>query len=95
MFLLSARLGEVFHYLVAHEAFQGLQGRLLTTRLGAYSIRRGLGDRRSVAQTLELLMQPACRLVVFPEGGCSFQNDTVMPFRGGVDLSGHNPPVEL
>jgi hypothetical protein len=83
MFLLSARLGEVFHYLVAYEAFLGLQGRLIQG-LGAYSIRRGLGDRRSVAQTLELLMQPACRLVIFPEGGCSFQNDTVMPFRNGA-----------
>lgn len=83
MFLLSARLGEVFHYLVAYEAFLGLQGRLLQ-RLGAYSIHRGLGDRRSVAQTVELLMQPACRLVIFPEGGCSFQNDTVMPFRSGA-----------
>ncbi len=83
MFLLSARLREVFHYLVAYEAFPGLQGRLLQG-MGAYSIRRGLGDRRSVAQTLELLMQPACRLVIFPEGGCSFQNDTVMPFRSGA-----------
>lgn len=83
LFLLSARLGEAFNYLVAYEAFKGLQGRFLQ-RIGAYSVRRGLGDRRSLAQTLELLMQPACRLVIFPEGGCSFQNDTVMPFRVGA-----------
>lgn len=83
LFLLSARLGETFHYLVAYEAFKGLQGPLLQ-RIGAYSVRRGLGDRRSIAQTLELLTQPACRLVIFPEGGCSFQNDTVMPFRVGA-----------
>jgi len=83
VFLLSARLGEVFHYLAAIERFKGSEGRFLQT-LGAYSIRRGLADRSSVAQTLELLMQPQCRLVIFPEGGCSFQNDTVMPFRAGA-----------
>ncbi|MEM8604904.1 MAG: lysophospholipid acyltransferase family protein [Cyanobacteria bacterium P01_H01_bin.121] len=56
--------------------------------LGMYSIRRGLPDRQSVVQTLELLQQDACHLVIFPEGGCSFQNDQVMPFRtGGIDLA--------
>ncbi|WP_416666004.1 1-acyl-sn-glycerol-3-phosphate acyltransferase [Egbenema bharatensis] len=35
-------------------------------------------------QTLELLLEPQCKLVIFPEGGCSFQNDTVMPFRPGA-----------
>jgi 1-acyl-sn-glycerol-3-phosphate acyltransferase len=83
IFLLSAQIKEPFHYLAAYERFQGRQGKLLQ-QLGAYSIRRGLGDRPSVAKTLELLMQPNCRLVIFPEGGCSFQNDTVMPFRVGA-----------
>lgn len=83
LFMLSARWGECLHYLAAYERFQGWQGPWLQW-LGAYSIRRGLGDRPSVAQTLELLMQPRCRLVIFPEGGCSFQNDTVMPFRSGA-----------
>jgi len=83
LFLLSTRLREIFNYLVAYENFQGLQGKLMQL-LGAYSIRRGLADRQSVAQTLKLLSSPTCRLVIFPEGGCSFQNDTVMPFRSGA-----------
>jgi 1-acyl-sn-glycerol-3-phosphate acyltransferase len=83
IFLLSTRLGEIFHYLAAYDQFRGWQGWLLQ-RMGAYSIRRGLGDRPSFAQTLDLLMQPQCRLVIFPEGGCSFQNDTVMPLRAGA-----------
>jgi 1-acyl-sn-glycerol-3-phosphate acyltransferase len=83
LFLLSARLGKPFHYLAAHERFQGIQG-WLYQQIGAYSVRRGLADRSSVAQTLQLIAQPDCRLVVFPEGGCSFQNDTVMPFRSGA-----------
>ena len=83
MFLLSARLGQLFHYIVAHDNFQGWRGKFLQWG-GAYSIRRGLGDRASITQTLKLLKQPACKLVIFPEGGCSYQNDTVTPFRSGA-----------
>jgi 1-acyl-sn-glycerol-3-phosphate acyltransferase len=87
VFLLSARLGQLFHYIIAYESFKGLVGKFLQ-QIGAYSIRRGIGDRASVVQTLKLLQQPACKLVIFPEGGCSYQNDTVMPFRvGAVELS--------
>lgn len=83
LFRLSARLGTLFHYMIAWENFRGLPGQLLQMG-GGYSIRRGVGDRASIAQTLKLLTQPACRLAIFPEGGCSFQNDTVMPFRPGA-----------
>lgn len=83
MFVLSAKLGQMFYYLAAYELFNGSLGGLFQ-RLGVYSIRRGLVDRPSIAHTLALLTQQCCRLVVFPEGGCSFQNDTVMPFRVGA-----------
>jgi 1-acyl-sn-glycerol-3-phosphate acyltransferase len=83
VFTLSARLGQLFYYIVARESFKGLQGKFLQA-IGCYSIRRGLGDRASIAQTLKLLKAPRCRLVIFPEGGCSYQNDTVMPFRAGA-----------
>ena len=87
MFLLSARIGQLFNYVVAHEAFQGWIGKLMQT-VGAYSIRRGVGDRYSIVQTLKILQQPQCKLVIFPEGGCSYQNETVIPFRSGaVELS--------
>jgi 1-acyl-sn-glycerol-3-phosphate acyltransferase len=86
-FLLTGCTGEAYHYLAAYEQFQGILGRFLQS-IGVYSIRRGVADRSSIAQTLELLSQPGCHLVIFPEGGCSFQNDTVMPFRvGGVQLA--------
>lgn len=83
MFLFSAVIQRPFSYLAAYERFGGLEGWLFQ-RIGAYSIRRGQADRDSVAQTLKLLSQPDCKLVIFPEGGCSFQNDTVMPFRPGA-----------
>jgi 1-acyl-sn-glycerol-3-phosphate acyltransferase/transcription termination factor NusB len=83
VFLLSGRLGQAFYYLVAQEQMQSKLGRFLQA-IGAYSIRRGLADRASILQTIDLLMQPDCHLVIFPEGGCSFQNDTVSPFRAGA-----------
>jgi 1-acyl-sn-glycerol-3-phosphate acyltransferase len=83
IFLFSARLGQLFHYVVAYEAFQGIIGKLLQI-VGAYSIKRGVGDRQSIKQTLQILQQPQSKLVIFPEGGCSYQNDTVMPFRSGA-----------
>ena len=87
IFLLSARTGMMFHFLAAQERFRGLEGPFIQ-RLGTYSVRRGLGDRASVAETIRLWGQPGHRLVIFPEGGCSFQNDTVMPFRaGGIQLA--------
>lgn len=82
IFNLSARLGLPFYYLSAREAFR--QRGYWLQRLGVYSIRRGMVDRASVAQTLQILTQPDCKLVIFAEGGCSFQNDTVMPFRAGA-----------
>ncbi|MDF5716568.1 MAG: 1-acyl-sn-glycerol-3-phosphate acyltransferase [Rhizonema sp. NSF051] len=83
MFVLSAQLKQTFYYLAAYELFMSSLGGIVQ-QLGVYSIRRGLVDRKSIAQTLKLLTQPGCRLVIFPEGGCSFQNDTVMPFRVGA-----------
>lgn len=83
MFLLSAQLGEIFNYLVAYENFTDQLAGFLQ-KSGCYSIRRGVGDRRSIAHTLELLKQERSRMVIFPEGGCSFQNDAIVPFRTGA-----------
>ncbi|MGD1952354.1 MAG: 1-acyl-sn-glycerol-3-phosphate acyltransferase [Leptolyngbyaceae cyanobacterium] len=82
LFSLAARVGQLWHYIVARESFKGVQGKFLQW-MGCYSIRRGLGDRASIAQTLSLLKHHQSRVVIFPEGGCSYQTDTVMPFRSG------------
>lgn len=83
VFLFSAYWKQSFYYMTAYEQFLSWKGRFFQ-QLGAYSVQRGLADRDSIAQTLELLMRHDCKLVIFPEGGCSFQNDTVMPFRPGA-----------
>lgn len=83
LFRLSAQWGTLFYYLVARDAFQGILSQFLPW-MGCYSIQRGVGDRASIAQTLQLLQEPEVKLTIFPEGGCSFQNDTVMTFRTGA-----------
>ena len=80
---ISKNMTGTFYYLAAYESFQGIVGKFLQ-QLGVYSVKRGMADRTSIAYTLELLRQPQTRLVIFPEGGCSYQNDTVMPFRPGA-----------
>ena len=82
MFLISAGF-KPLHLLGESDCFKQLL-RWMLQHLGMYSLRRGLADRASIAQTLTLLTEPDCHLVIFPEGGCSFQNDTVMPFRPGA-----------
>ncbi|MEL7224449.1 MAG: 1-acyl-sn-glycerol-3-phosphate acyltransferase [Cyanobacteria bacterium J06576_12] len=74
LFVLSARLGQMFHYIVAYEAFKGWLGGFIQ-RLGCYSIRRGLGDRTSISQTLTILKQPRCRLVVLVRAAAFGEND--------------------
>jgi 1-acyl-sn-glycerol-3-phosphate acyltransferase len=82
MFLIAAGFKPLHRLAQSRRVIEAL--RWLLRHLGMYSIRRGLADRASIAQTLTLLAEPDCHLVIFPEGGCSFQNDTVMPFRVGA-----------
>ncbi|NJN24473.1 MAG: hypothetical protein HC810_08915 [Acaryochloridaceae cyanobacterium RL_2_7] len=71
-------------------SFVGILGAIFSGGLGVYSVRRGQSDRPSMKETLSLLCQRDAHLVIFAEGGCSFQNDTVMPFRpGAIQLAFH------
>lgn len=83
MLLLSARLGQLFQCLSSYSVFKGRMGWFLQ-RIGCYSVRKGVVDRASISQTITLLKQPRCSLLIFPEGGFSYQNGTVMPFRSGA-----------
>jgi len=87
MYELSARLRKQIYFMAAYELFQGPM-RHFFQGVGAYSIRRGLVDRKSIKQTIDLLRQPGCHLGIFPEGRCSFQSDRLMEFQpGGVQLA--------
>jgi 1-acyl-sn-glycerol-3-phosphate acyltransferase len=86
LFHLAKTVRQPFSFLAAREAFDmywGFWGWLLQ-RNGAYSIIRGTADRAAFKMTRQLLAQPAAKLVVFPEGETYSQNDSLLPFHGGI-----------
>ena len=86
MYYLTRLVKQRFHFVCAREVFDmahGLWGWVIR-RLGAYSIVRGTSDRRSFKMTRQILAQPGAKLVMFPEGEVYSQNDSLLPFHGGV-----------
>ncbi len=86
LFHLSCAVGQPFLFLACREAFDplwGLWGGVIR-RVGAFSVVRGTADRASFRATRELLARPGAKVVVFPEGEVYSQNDTLLPFHGGV-----------
>ncbi len=84
---ISKVMGARFNYLAGREVFNwnhGINGFLLS-RIGAYSIVQGAGDRESMKMTRDILASPGGKLVLFPEGApTSGENDSLMPFQSGV-----------
>jgi 1-acyl-sn-glycerol-3-phosphate acyltransferase len=78
--------GEHFNFVAAREVFDydgGANGWWLQ-HLGVYSVVRGAADRESFKTTRRILSQGTKKLVLFPEGELSRQNDTVMPLESGA-----------
>lgn len=86
MFTLSCLAGEEFNFIAAREVFdwnRGFNGWLLQN-LGCYSVVRGAADRESFKCTKSLLVAGKKKLVLFPEGEISKQNDVLLPLEGGA-----------
>ncbi len=86
MFDFSRLAGESFNYVAAREVFDwdhGLNGWWLQ-HLGCYSVVRGAADRESFKMTKKVLSEGKKKLVLFPEGEISRQNDTLMPLESGA-----------
>jgi 1-acyl-sn-glycerol-3-phosphate acyltransferase len=86
MYALSRIVGEDFNFIAAREVFDwdnGLNGWWLQ-HLGCYSVVRGAADRESFKTTKRLLCEGKKKLVLFPEGEISRQNDTLMPLESGA-----------
>jgi hypothetical protein len=86
MFLFSMIVKEDFNYIAAREVFDwehGLNGWLLQ-HVGAYSVVRGAADRESFKMTRKVLSEGKKKLVLFPEGEISRQNDTLMALESGA-----------
>ncbi len=86
MFAFARLVGEDFNFLAAREVFDynfGWNGFWLQ-RLGVYSVVRGAADRESFKTTRHIIASGRKKLVIFPEGEISRQNDTLMPLESGV-----------
>lgn len=79
---LSRHMKEDFYTVCAREVFDwdfGLRGWLLQS-IGSYSVKRGKPDRHSVATTKKLLKQGEHKVVIFPEGEITGNQDDLLPF---------------
>jgi 1-acyl-sn-glycerol-3-phosphate acyltransferase len=90
MFEFGRQAGESFNFVAAREVFDynnGLNGWLLQ-KLGCYSVVRGAADRESFKTTRTILATGKKKLVLFPEGEISWQNESILPLESGaVQLS--------
>lgn len=90
MFTLSSYAHEDFNFIAAREVFDwnnGFNGWLLQ-HLGCYSVVRGAADRESFKTTKNIISSGRKKLVLFPEGEISRQNDVLLPLESGaVQLS--------
>ena len=86
MFILSCLAGEEFNFIAAREVFDwnnGMNGWFLQ-HMGVYSVVRGAVDRESFKMTKHLLVEGKKKLVLFPEGEISRQNDVLLPLESGA-----------
>jgi len=86
MFSFGVKAGEYFNFVAAREVFDydhGVNGWWLQ-HLGTYSVVRGAADRESFKTTRRILSEGQKKLVLFPEGEISRQNDTIMPLESGA-----------
>lgn len=86
MFFFGQAAKESFNYVAAREVFDwdhGFNGWWLQ-HIGAYSVVRGAPDRESFKMTKKILSEGKQKLVLFPEGEISRQNDTLLPLETGA-----------
>ena len=90
MYGFGREAGEHFNYIAAREVFDydhGSNGWWIQ-RMGTYSVVRGAADRESFKMTRKILSQGPKKLVLFPEGEISRQNDTLMALESGAAQMG-------
>ena len=86
MFTLACKAGEEFNFIAAREVFDWNDGKngWFLQRMGVYSVVRGAVDRESFKTTKRLLVEGKKKLVLFPEGEISRQNDVLLPLESGA-----------
>lgn len=87
MFGLSRLVRQNFNFLAAREIFGSYRSRKYRwmQKLGCFSIERGAADIQSIKTIHEVLTGDENKLVIFPEGEVSHQNDYLMNLEDGVE----------
>ncbi|MBX7058050.1 MAG: 1-acyl-sn-glycerol-3-phosphate acyltransferase [Leptospirales bacterium] len=79
-------MGSRFHYMASRVVFNwygGILGEIIR-RLGAFSVLAGAGDRESIRTARRILAAPDGKLVIYPEGMMSGENDNLLTFMPGA-----------
>jgi 1-acyl-sn-glycerol-3-phosphate acyltransferase len=79
-------IGSRFYYMASRNVFNwgfGIVGALIK-KVGAFSVLSGGADRESVKMAKSILAQEGGKLVIYPEGMCSGENDNLVPFMPGI-----------
>jgi hypothetical protein len=79
-------IGSRFYYMASRNVFNwgfGIVGALIK-KVGAFSVLSGGADREAVKMAKSILAGQAGKLVIYPEGMCSGENDNLVPFMPGI-----------
>lgn len=87
LFGIARIVGENFYFLTARELFGSNQSQRqkFLQRVGCFSIERGEPDMQAVRAVHKLLLSLHKKLVIFPEGEVSHQNDYLMSLGNGAE----------
>jgi hypothetical protein len=79
-------MGSRFYYMASRNVFNwgfGIVGALIK-KVGAFSVLSGGADREAVKMAKSILAKDGGKLVIYPEGMCSGENDNLVPFMPGI-----------
>ncbi len=85
-YYVANEIGSRFHFMASRNIFNlgfGLVGEVIK-RVGAFSIVTGSADRDAIKMSRKILSEPEGKLVLYPEGMMSGENDNLVSFMPGV-----------
>lgn len=87
LFGISRLVRQHFNFLAAREIFGARKSNRYRwmQKLGCFSIERGAADIQAIKAIHDLLLEEECKLVIFPEGEVSHQNDYLMNLEDGAE----------